>query len=411
MPNLHLSKQEAKDLAVYLLRDQLDNPQGAQTSAVRTEGVKYSYYEQEVQSCAREKLEALRPKSEGVVPTFSLDIPGIRKERFAVMLSGTIRIAQKGKYTFRLTSDDGSRLYIADKLVVDNDAGHATAEKTGAIELKPGEQPITVTFFQGGGGYELKVEWEGPKLKRQVISGEVLTTLGGRPMVPLHTEKFVVDPAKAKAGGQAFASLGCASCHSIGGSTASAAAKPLAQLNPNAADGCLGEHVGAKRADYNLSNDQRQALSAAVKNAKGFDQPLEPKQQVVHLLAALNCFACHMRDDVGGPGEARKDFFTMTAEFDMGDEGRLPPRLTGAGAKLKPEAIEQIVFESKLHIARVLATRMPAFSKEKAGGIVDALAKADGPAEEQTPEFTEAAAKDGRTLIGTKGWAASTAMA
>jgi hypothetical protein len=87
----------------------------------------------------------------------------------------------------------------------------------------------------------------------------------------------------------------------------------------------------------------------------------------------------------------------------MGDEGRLPPRLTGAGAKLLPSAIEQIVFESKLHIRPVLSTRMPQFSKEKAGGIVDALAKADVAGTERAPKFSDVAAKDGRTLVGVRG--------
>ena len=37
----------------------------------------------------------------------------------------------------------------------------------------------------------------------------------------------------------------------------------------------------------------------------------------------------------------------MTAEFDMGDEGKLPPRLTNVGANASTEAIEQIVFEGE----------------------------------------------------------------
>ncbi|HSU67501.1 MAG TPA: hypothetical protein VLJ39_11560, partial [Tepidisphaeraceae bacterium] len=120
--------------------------------------------------------------------------------------------------------------------------------------------------------------------------------------------------------------------------------------------------------------------------------------------AAVNCYACHLRDNVGGPTPDRAQFFTMTAEFDMGDEGKIPPRLNGVGAKLLPAAMDGIIFEGKYHIRPVLATRMPMWGKDVIGKIVDAFQQADSKGDAQPPAFNAQAAQDGRTLLGVKGF-------
>jgi hypothetical protein len=94
----------------------------------------------------------------------------------------------------------------------------------------------------------------------------------------------------------------------------------------------------------------------------------------------------------------------MTASFDMGDEGRLPPRLSGVGAKLKPAAMERIISDGALHVRRHhMATRMPRFPKERVAALIRDVATADKAVEDSGPQFRELAARDGRTLVGTKG--------
>ena len=45
-------------------------------------------------------------------------------------------------YRFSETSNDGSCLYVADKIVVDNDGRHGAYEKEGEIALKAGLHKI-----------------------------------------------------------------------------------------------------------------------------------------------------------------------------------------------------------------------------------------------------------------------------
>lgn len=404
MPSLHLEKDEAIAISVYLLREQLDNPQTAQSAPARTHGLKYEYYEEPIiNSCRLEDLDRLKPKSTGRIQNFHLNIPGRRNERFAVKYSGAISIPKEGKYTFSTTSDDGSRLYIDGKQIIDNDGEHPPTEKTESVELTAGDHPINVCFFQGGAGFELKVQWEGPGVPRQVIPQSALFSFGGKPMVPLESEKFVVDPDKASTGEKMFEVMGCAACHAIPGTKSARTVKALLSLNPDAPEGCLGEHPGKGTPNFDLSADQKAAIKSALKQGADLDKPRAPKDQVIHQLAQMNCFACHVRDGIGGPAADRDPYFVMSRTFDMGDEGRIPPRLTGAGDKLQPTAIEQIVFEGKLHIRPVLATRMPQFSRDRLTGLAQNFAAADGLEEDVNPKFSELLVHDGRTLVGNKG--------
>jgi hypothetical protein len=77
--------------------------------------------------------------------------PGVttRFEWFAIDYTGRFWIDKPGRYTFTLASDDGSKLYIDDKQVIDNDGGHAIEEQTGHVKLNAGIHRIRVSYFQG----------------------------------------------------------------------------------------------------------------------------------------------------------------------------------------------------------------------------------------------------------------------
>lgn len=403
MPNLGLSRDEAHAISVYLLKDQMNNPQSAGAPPARLKGLQYEYYVGEPANASLEEIGKHKPNAKGRVDRFTTQIRGRRDENFAIKYTGAISVPRPGKYTFYTTSDDGSRVYVDGKPVVDNDGEHAPSEKLGEVELAQGDHPIVVTFYQGGGGFELKVEWSGPGIDRQEIPPDVLFSIGGKPMIPLKSESFTPDADQAGMGRRMFTMLGCASCHTLQNVQSMRQSKPLASLNPDNDGGCLGTHPTKDVPQYDLSEDQREALKSALKEQASLAQPFDATRQVVHTMAAMNCYGCHARDGVGGPTPDRTDYFVMTSEFDMGEEGKIPPKLTHVGAKLLPQAMAQIIFEGKLHIRPVLATRMPMFSKEVIGGVVQAFQSADAAGDVAAPQFAEQSVKDGRTLVGTKG--------
>lgn len=95
-------------------------------------------------------------------------------DSFAVRWSGLLRIPKDGKYTLHTESDDGSRLSIGGKQVVENGGLHAMEEKSGQVELKAGDHAIVIELFENGGGVGCKVSWEGPDLAKQVIPATAL---------------------------------------------------------------------------------------------------------------------------------------------------------------------------------------------------------------------------------------------
>jgi mono/diheme cytochrome c family protein len=407
MPSLHLTPNEATPLAAYLLRDQLNNPKLVNAPPLRTRGLKYELYENtHFPTVELQKFPAVKPTATGSVDSVSLkELPVKNHNDYGVKFTGLIAIPRDGKYTFRLNSDDGSRLYIDDAEVINNDGLHSPEEKSGEVELRAGDHALAVTFSNWIGGDTLEFSWEGPGVAREPVPASVLFKIGGRPMLPLDADDaFRPDPQKIAIGGRMFAAMGCANCHQMEGLKGTRPAKPLAELK-NTSAGCLAEHPAKGLPNYELSEEQRAFIGEALNDAKSLATPLEGESLVTRTLASMNCLACHKRGDLGGVTKDRNAFFTMTKPFDMGDEGKLPPKLTSVGNKLKPAAMDQIIFEGKLHVRRHhMATRMPQFVKAKMAEFVSAVQKVDSDKQERpAPEFTEAAARDGRQLVGIKG--------
>jgi PA14 domain len=77
--------------------------------------------------------------------------PGLtdRFEWFAIDYSGRFWISEPGRYTFALLSDDGSRLFLDDTPVIDNDCQHPPDLRLAAVKLEGGGHRIRISYFQG----------------------------------------------------------------------------------------------------------------------------------------------------------------------------------------------------------------------------------------------------------------------
>jgi len=118
----------------------------------------------------------IEPAATGItheLTTDGLALP--RADSVAVAFDGYIHIATAGSYSFVLASDDGSKLYIDGKTVVDNDGDHGVVTANGSIDLQPGKHAIRVEWFNGGGGAWLGAYFQGPGIPRQVIDPNLLT--------------------------------------------------------------------------------------------------------------------------------------------------------------------------------------------------------------------------------------------
>jgi hypothetical protein len=106
----------------------------------------------------------LRPAAVGHAAFVGL-APAGRRERFALVLSGYLRAPAEGVYRFDLRSDDGNRLHIGGRTVIDNGGLHRMSTKSGEIKLKAGLHAIRIEYFQAGHWRGLELRWRGPGIR------------------------------------------------------------------------------------------------------------------------------------------------------------------------------------------------------------------------------------------------------
>ncbi|HEY0654259.1 MAG TPA: fibronectin type III domain-containing protein [Chryseosolibacter sp.] len=98
----------------------------------------------------------------GVVNDFSLT-PKTQDDYFNFRFDGYLNIVKDGIYQFRLSSNDGSRMFFEDTLLINNDGIHNLATVTAPIQLLPsGFYAIRVDFFDQTLTDTLAVEYKGP---------------------------------------------------------------------------------------------------------------------------------------------------------------------------------------------------------------------------------------------------------
>ena len=139
----------------------------AQSVKKGVNGLAYRYYEGAWK--ALPDFDTAAVVRRGIAYTFALDEAGPRNESFGLAYGGYLDVGAPGEYTFTLGSDDGSRLLIDGKTVVENDGLHAYAEERGSVNLTAGKHAIAVTYFQAGGGKRLEVRYAGPGIPEQPV--------------------------------------------------------------------------------------------------------------------------------------------------------------------------------------------------------------------------------------------------
>jgi hypothetical protein len=74
-------------------------------------------------------------------------------------------------YTFTTTSDDGVRLWLDGRLIIDNWTDHGTTENVGKVNLVAGQvYSLRMEWYDSTGGAVARLAWESPSLPRQTVS-------------------------------------------------------------------------------------------------------------------------------------------------------------------------------------------------------------------------------------------------
>jgi len=106
--------------------------------------------------------------------------PALDINAFSARWTGSVVPRYSERYTFHTQSNDGVRLWVDGKLLIDDWAIHTTKEKRGTVTLKAGRAySLRLEFFEQTGLAIMRLHWSSPSQRKQIIPTEQL-----RPVLP-----------------------------------------------------------------------------------------------------------------------------------------------------------------------------------------------------------------------------------
>ncbi len=137
-------------------------------------GIIYKYYKGDWLKLPN--FKKIKPNSKGKIYNFDLKQINNLAEKFAVEYFGNLKIDSEDIYTFYLMSNDGSKLFIDNKLIIDFDGLHGSAIRSGETKLTKEMHKIKIEYFQAGGGKALELFYESNDIEKQIIPATLLFT-------------------------------------------------------------------------------------------------------------------------------------------------------------------------------------------------------------------------------------------
>ncbi|MCK5225077.1 MAG: glycoside hydrolase family 3 C-terminal domain-containing protein [Planctomycetes bacterium] len=93
----------------------------------------------------------------------------INSDGFSVRWTGKLTPEKTGEYELAATNDDGSRLFLDDKLLIDDWTDHGTETHSVKVTLEAGrEYDIRFEYYEKFGGAVAKLSWNIPQEKKQI---------------------------------------------------------------------------------------------------------------------------------------------------------------------------------------------------------------------------------------------------
>ncbi len=103
------------------------------------------------------------------------------KNNWGARFSGLINVPDSGNWTFYLTSDDGSELWLDGVSLVTNYGSHGMREISGTRDITAGFHDFKIEFFQGTGPHGLNLKWEGPNQSKALVPASAFIVSDGTP--------------------------------------------------------------------------------------------------------------------------------------------------------------------------------------------------------------------------------------
>jgi len=94
---------------------------------------------------------------------------------FNITWTGSIVPEYSEEYTFYTYSDDGVKLWVNEKLIIENWTDHSPTEDAGKITLDAGRKyPVRIEYYEKSGGAAAKLSWSSSSQEKQIVPADAL---------------------------------------------------------------------------------------------------------------------------------------------------------------------------------------------------------------------------------------------
>ncbi|MBQ6087819.1 MAG: hypothetical protein IJK96_07185 [Bacteroidales bacterium] len=137
----------------------------------RGRGVSYKYFEGAFKSV--DDLARARVQDNGVMEDISID-RAKSDDHFGFEYNALLEIPAPGRYTISVSSDDGTKLFLDDKLIIENDGSHSVNVVEVSAAMDAGLHRLKLLYFENVGGEILEVGLKGQGLDYDSIPASML---------------------------------------------------------------------------------------------------------------------------------------------------------------------------------------------------------------------------------------------
>lgn len=96
--------------------------------------------------------------------------PALASDAFSIRWTGLVEPRFSDSYLFHTLSDDGVRLWVDNKKIIDNWTDHVLAEDAGIANLEAGKKyPIQLEYYERTGHAVIKLQWSSNRQLREII--------------------------------------------------------------------------------------------------------------------------------------------------------------------------------------------------------------------------------------------------
>jgi len=116
----------------------------------------------------------------------------LRGENISVRWTGTVMPRYSEKYTFHVVSDDGCRLFIDEKKILEDWTQRGATESAGAVDLQAGKKyDIKLEYYQGSGEAAIQLNWSSKSQKKELVPSGQMYPVGAKDEPPLPIGEIV----------------------------------------------------------------------------------------------------------------------------------------------------------------------------------------------------------------------------